>query len=197
MRAAHPRSRGEHYAGAVATKYPGGSSPLARGTPRAESKECGRRGLIPARAGNTYRAAGRNRRASAHPRSRGEHETVRVASPQVYGSSPLARGTLTPRDYPVRWVRLIPARAGNTEESMGEMSKASAHPRSRGEHGGWYKTGVLGRGSSPLARGTLSLPFAQNITERLIPARAGNTSVWVVRFPAVPAHPRSRGEHIR
>ena len=50
---AHPRSRGEHYAGVVAVFFGGGSSPLARGT---QSRFfLGRFGLrlIPARAGNT------------------------------------------------------------------------------------------------------------------------------------------------
>ena len=77
------------------------------------------------------------------------------------------------------------------------MSRTSmAHPRSRGEHDvvqGWLQVVI---GSSPLARGTpfrLGLLF---LARRLIPARAGNTRAASPTGGALPAHPRSRGEHL-
>ena len=70
---AHPRSRGEHMIRRAFFPADGGSSPLARGTLTARRNTSPPKRLIPARAGNTYRAAGRSRRNSAHPRSRGEH----------------------------------------------------------------------------------------------------------------------------
>ena len=53
VQAAHPRSRGEHIIQPVWTAIKTGSSPLARGTPRAGHRRHLRSRLIPARAGNT------------------------------------------------------------------------------------------------------------------------------------------------
>ena len=52
---AHPRSRGEHRLKAAERAWELGSSPLARGTHSLTSGQCSCPGLIPARAGNTYR----------------------------------------------------------------------------------------------------------------------------------------------
>ena len=50
---AHPRSRGEHGGAVNKHECMTGSSPLARGTPGNRVRVSQRRGLIPARAGNT------------------------------------------------------------------------------------------------------------------------------------------------
>ena len=93
LNGAHPRSRGEHAYSLPWFLFTQGSSPLARGTLGECLRPSPRRGLIPARAGNT-RPAGRYRPAiRAHPRSRGEHPTSQIAIPRSPGSSPLARGT--------------------------------------------------------------------------------------------------------
>ena len=112
---------------------------------------------------------------SAHPRSRGEHESPLTEKISDAGSSPLARGTLTVSSSPTSHHRLIPARAGNTHCGHGGSSPRSAHPRSRGEHN--WATRVVGAvvGSSPLARGTQAIAAGGPEIERLIPARAGNT----------------------
>ena len=54
-------------------------------------------------------------------------------------------------------------------------SLIAAHPRSRGEHLQLDQLRTLTRGSSPLARGTLSAHEDEVRARRLIPARAGNT----------------------
>ena len=111
---AHPRSRGEHTVTPHAFNDSGGSSPLARGT-RSEGRSAGVvSGLIPARAGNTYRRFTASAFCRAHPRSRGEHPLPGNPSTPDAGSSPLARGT--PRGLPGNLPSpgLIPARAGNT-----------------------------------------------------------------------------------
>ena len=72
---------------------------------------------------------------------------------------------------------------------------SGAHPRSRGEHIISMISVPLGRGSSPLARGTRAyFPLSKGMTG-LIPARAGNTFSVFLSLVIIGAHPRSRGEH--
>ena len=73
---AHPRSRGEHCVWMVGVGGILGSSPLARGTLQTAGDSGHKKGLIPARAGNTVRAWPLFRHCRAHPRSRGEHGMV-------------------------------------------------------------------------------------------------------------------------
>ena len=172
-----------------------GSSPLARGTRGTASGALMEGGLIPARAGNTDHRARPSHLQWAHPRSRGEHFRFFDLGGQAAGSSPLARGTLSVPVAGAGGGGLIPARAGNTPGASPALHKRRAHPRSRGEHCGWSRFQSLGRGSSPLARGTPRNGHYQDGRRGLIPARAGNTVVrnlWGVR---IWAHPRSRGEH--
>ena len=89
----HPRSRGEHRCTADVGFSFGGSSPLARGTPRLQRALIAAIRFIPARAGNTRRATARPAPPPVHPRSRGEHRGLPVPPGPGAGSSPLARGT--------------------------------------------------------------------------------------------------------
>ena len=73
---------------------------------------------------------------------------------------------------------------------------AGAHPRSRGEHSQATAKAGLGKGSSPLARGTLAGVCRRDHVEGLIPARAGNTASLTGANIGSGAHPRSRGEHL-
>ena len=153
----------------------GGSSPLARGTPKEGRNNHAHHRLIPARAGNTASSGTSWLTGTAHPRSRGEHLRISLKVPSRTGSSPLARGTQFPISTCRNPLRLIPARAGNTRLASLRDCEWEAHPRSRGEH---TSRGNLERphdGSSPLARGTPWPFIAQD---------------WVPE-----AHPRSRGEH--
>ena len=71
----------------------------------------------------------------------------------------------------------------------------AAHPRSRGEHSPAERSLAQQCGSPPLARGTLFTIAILGFSNRLTPARAGNTATDNVGAGANPAHPRSRGEH--
>ena len=133
---------------------------------------------------------------AAHPRSRGEHNYAHSHGISLHGSSPLARGTHWDSLNGARRTRLIPARAGNTVEWWNKSFIPAAHPRSRGEHTTVCKTHLTGFGSSPLARGTLFAEITRRPNERLIPARAGNTSPPRSQPYRLAAHPRSRGEHM-
>ena len=111
------------------------------------------------------------------------------------GSSPLARGKprLSPRS-PLGG-RLIPARAGKTENFFVSATTETAHPRSRGENLRRLLHPLAQDGSSPLARGKQPTLFPIPGTPRLIPARAGKTSAHCFHLSVVWAHPRSRGEN--
>ena len=52
---------------------------------------------------------------------------------------------------------------------------------------------LLGRGSSPLARGLQRVVVEHRVTVRIIPARAGFTASEVDGLAAITDHPRSRG----
>ena len=192
---AHPRSRGEHIHDDRRRINSLGSSPLARGTRQSGAGKLTRRGLIPARAGNTGRVAVTGGVRRAHPRSRGEHRLSAHLYFDLPGSSPLARGTLTGGAPAICRVGLIPARAGNTCFRLSVRLASRAHPRSRGEHLKIWSGPPVVRGSSPLARGTHVLVHEGRGRVGLIPARAGNMEEPPPTPPVKWAHPRSRGEH--
>ena len=185
MASAHPRSRGEHCSVFTTTTDEFGSSPLARGTPGFIITDAALIRLIPARAGNTIGRTQAKAAQPAHPRSRGEHYFASDVQLPYPGSSPLARGTHCRLSHCYIVVRLIPARAGNTLDESIYRGALSAHPRSRGEHE-WQEAGRnRSRGSSPLARGTLENFLNFFRFQRLIPARAGNTSALSILNRAV------------
>ena len=150
---AHPRSRGDHLPNFCARWMRKGSSPLARGPHGYGKSSISGLGLIPARAGTTLRKQAVRSSEAAHPRSRGDHSRLSASTSLCSGSSPLARGPLTPLASPPRFPGLIPARAGTTDACpcLGFLSRA--HPRSRGDHTASARANSSGLGSSPLARG--------------------------------------------
>ena len=93
------------------------------------------------------------------------------------GSSPLARGLLgggVERDH---GARIIPARAGFTAMKRALAAEFADHPRSRGVYLLASEMHTTGPGSSPLARGLLVDVALDWVRCRIIPARAGFTSV--------------------
>ena len=131
----HPRSRGVYKLNGGAGPACLGSSPLARGLQFGSGTDATGRGIIPARAGFTWRARTPSPSSPDHPRSRGVYAQENPLSASARGSSPLARG-LPHTETPV-WStegssplarglrlsqahcghhsRIIPARAGFTE----------------------------------------------------------------------------------
>ena len=110
----HPRSRGVYSLIITALRDAGGSSPLARGLRRTTISRSAAAGIIPARAGFTWRRKEHIGNMEDHPRSRGVYRRRRSAWCASPGSSPLARG-LRPRIPTDKSVAgIIPARAGFT-----------------------------------------------------------------------------------
>ena len=129
------------------------------------------------------------------PRECGEHAKELSYEKALLGSSPLARGTRVQKTWPYCWLRLIPARAGNTALAMVRRLMNPAHPHSHREHRLHSMIFGPSGGSSPLARGTRRCAPGVLVYHGLIPARAGNNSRANPSPKHGPVHPRSGGEH--
>ena len=106
---------------------------------------------------------------------RGEHVMKNLTSTGGKGSSPHARGTLTTANTVLTSLGIIPACAGNTDDSYPSHIRIRDHPRMRGEHPlAAYPLKLVG-GSSPHARGTRLVYFYAMGWNGIIPACAGNT----------------------
>ena len=153
-----------------------GSSPLARGLQNPGPGWTSAPRIIPARAGFTCTSTCGKCRSRDHPRSRGVYDEVMLIAASMCGSSPLARG-----------LQLSPVVA---------EPAYSDHPRSRGVYLTSPRVGVWEPGSSPLARGLPPPPLTQNTPSRIIPARAGFTSLMCFEMKSFTDHPRSRGVYL-
>ena len=113
------------------------------------------------------------------------------------GSSPLARGLRRAPRPPRQAVRIIPARAGFTQDPGPVRAGLRDHPRSRGVYTTASAWGRTTSGSSPLARG-LRVPYTQVMQSMgIIPARAGFTPTGRTSPRSLTDHPRSRGVYVR
>ena len=161
----------------LSSKSRTGSSPLARGLLAGGLTMLSALRIIPARAGFTQGANGRQAPRRDHPRSRGVYGLPSAAQMKWPGSSPLARGLRTPDPTPWAAGRIIPARAGFTS--------------------GRSRCSPTAPGSSPLARGLRAGLLLGAGTRRIIPARAGFTRCPACATGAGRDHPRSRGVYLK
>ena len=189
----HPRSRGVYDSGPRTGAGSYGSSPLARGLQRIRAHRGDLLGIIPARAGFTWRSPSAPRQSPDHPRSRGVYAEEMRARAGEGGSSPLARGLRSSSRTGKRPARIIPARAGFTiRKSLGSFMTRD-HPRSRGVYRHPCTGGGVREGSSPLARGLQMYALYSKPRDGIIPARAGFTYRIVRPVRQSEDHPRSRG----
>ena len=152
-----------------------GSSPHSRGTPSTRGGGISFPGIIPAFAGNTGKSTHSKLKIWDHPRIRGEHLVAATGLKYFQGSSPHSRGTLS---------LTKPRRCAFWD-----------HPRIRGEHNVGTDPTVFLLGSSPHSRGTPRQLSPSQLLSGIIPAFAGNTSIFSSFFSGVWDHPRIRGEH--
>ncbi len=75
------------------------------------------------------------------------------------------------------------------------MPQTQVYPRWRGEHITPFCDCPVFAGLSPLARGTRVLLFCAVVTDRFIPAGAGNTPTLSIIMVSDTVYPRWRGEH--
>ena len=153
----------------------------------------GRR-IIPARAGFTAFNPRRSLSHPDHPRSRGVYDLSGRPDLVEQGSSPLARGLPLNRKVLPLGGRIIPARAGFTQDWRRRARRRRDHPRSRGVYQPEETEAAYASGSSPLARG---LPDGEGYVPfggRIIPARAGFTrSTFSSKFATSGSSPLARG----
>ncbi len=171
-----------------------GSSPHARGTLFARLLVLNQCRIIPACAGNASRCTTCSPKGADHPRMRGERDVLTNWAQHKAGSSPHARGTPPKHARDGRAVRIIPACAGNAPHAHPCAKGGSDHPRMRGERLRMRTAPRLAIGSSPHARGTRADGRRDFADLRIIPACAGNARGGESCTPAVPDHPRMRGE---
>ena len=175
----HPRLRGELFARKGDEIGYTGSSPLTRGTRAAHRIKNRFHRFIPAYAGNSRGRLLRilllsgsspltrgtltcklteGQYIAVHPRLRGELTRLFSASSEAVGSSPLTRGTHTIQGPLTVTGRFIPAYAGNSALACSRRARRSVHPRLRGELILVLRPALIHIGSSPLTRGTHSVP---------------------------------------
>ena len=116
---AHPRSRGENRIPTTMRWTRLGSSPLTRGKRAGAKLSSPVHRLIPAHAGKTAGLRGVRFRREAHPRSRGENQSVSRRCGPATGSSPLTRGKPISVDEMSGVTGLIPAHAGKARRTSG------------------------------------------------------------------------------
>ena len=130
-----------------------------------------------------------------YPRWRGEHWLCNSSTHDHVGLSPLARGTHYAFLRLPGFCRFIPAGAGNTRVGKSRGNRTPVYPRWRGEHVHTQTITESQNGLSPLARGTPVLLFCAVVTDRFIPAGAGNTPTLSIIMVSDTVYPRWRGEH--
>ena len=192
----HPRSRGVYAFTWRMQTSPVGSSPLARGLRLRVRDRRAEHGIIPARAGFTYRCVNAKGQAQDHPRSRGVYKVGKRWETIGYGSSPLARGLPEVAHTRFGSFGIIPARAEFTGANILYCGSIADHPRSRGVYKVGKRWETIGYGSSPLARGLLNCVRGDSVICGIIPARAGFTLCGTRIMSSRRDHPRSRGVYL-
>ena len=191
----HPRACGEHFKASTTVKVTNGSSPRLRGTCSGAGRIMSLKRFIPAPAGNIDFDRGQGFSTAVHPRACGEHQIIMKDGTCPTGSSPRLRGTFRIAILRGSGHRFIPAPAGNIAYSVLGDAVTAVHPRACGEHLRRSCKILLISGSSPRLRGTYSQAMYAMLSDRFIPAPAGNILPLLSRFRVWPVHPRACGEH--
>ncbi len=109
------------------------------------------------------------------------------------GSSPRVRGKLSGRERGRTFVRIIPARAGQTTTIRKAIAARTDHPRACGANDEQRNQANATIGSSPRVRGKQRRGLRRAARRRIIPARAGQTSPPARPLRTTSDHPRACG----
>ena len=191
----HPRVRGENGQPEKFYAHPRGTSPRARGKLVCHPLIGFLQRNIPACAGKTGSPAGSKIEAEEHPRVRGENKSQTDSKPYANGTSPRARGKRELWHGTKTAAGNIPACAGKTRRVGILAARQTEHPRVRGENSLMGEIRNQEDGTSPRARGKLSLRANSIHHQRNIPTCAGKTVGRLRRHRGRQEHPRVRGEN--
>ncbi len=193
----HPRVRGEQSSTRRAIQSYMGSPPRARGAVRRPVRGAGGGGITPACAGSSPGCATPPRRASDHPRVRGEQFLVLSALAGIAGSPPRARGAGHLQGASRSGHGITPACAGSRPDHQGGLIMFEDHPRVRGEQIRRGFQRLPWTGSPPRARGAGRGELGPRVQGGITPACAGSSCTCSPRPTRRSDHPRVRGEQVR
>ena len=189
----HPRACGANSEDVRRLLWSVGSSPRVRGKPFSSIRAPHLTRIIPARAGQTQRQGRLQHGRPDHPRACGANVNPWTSSESMVGSSPRVRGKPRQVQSSGTPVRIIPARAGQTRTTGRPSPPATDHPRACGANlTGGRPDDTVG-GSSPRVRGKLGSGALNELNERIIPARAGQTRWNRWNCSTSSDHPRACG----
>ena len=192
----HPRACGANDLTQGVTPVRAGSSPRVRGKLFRWRRMCQRQRIIPARAGQTQPARRNTSHRPDHPRACGANATAVDNCVPGNGSSPRVRGKLPVGDAGDLRDRIIPARAGQTPSASPARPSSPDHPRACGANLGVAAIKMAADGSSPRVRGKRGRSCEHAVRTRIIPARAGQTTVSQNPIRESTDHPRACGANV-
>ena len=172
----HPRACGANSLALANAASLDGSSPRVRGKLIGGIDVVRLIRIIPARAGQTRSVRPSGSAAADHPRACGANPTGSRSPVSRSGSSPRVRGKRRPHREWAAAVRIIPARAGQTLVLLSAMIVSPDHPRACGANWPGVRFSRSPPGSSPRVRGKQQPGQAHRPQDRIIPARAGQTT---------------------
>ena len=152
--ALYPRPCGEQTPMTERSRKKTGLSPPVRGTDEVDLDLHLPARFIPARAGNSSKAASIPSRYAVYPRPCGEQSRIARIERAPNGLSPPVRGTEPTLSLIAGRPRFIPARAGNRSYSRPSWSRLSVYPRPCGEQYWSHCWLTRNAGLSPPVRGT-------------------------------------------
>ena len=192
----HPRACGANPSDRGSRVWCPGSSPRVRGKHGYRLGHLGHGRIIPARAGQTAAHVYDIRKGADHPRACGANDVSPRDGGASDGSSPRVRGKLEHAVGDTAQIRIIPARAGQTSGWRGSRRFRPDHPRACGANDAMLRLISRPLGSSPRVRGKHHRYARLRVHERIIPARAGQTSQPLRPLGFRPDHPRACGANI-
>ena len=149
--------------------------------------------IIPAHAGQTRSDYQNGDTQPDHPRACGANARRRDCRRAIYGSSPRMRGKPEHRHPGHGHRRIIPAHAGQTSPHAIMPPRSTDHPRACGaNYNGTYST-FDDLGSSPRMRGKRQADRRGRGPDRIIPAHAGQTTIFLFNSARWSDHPRACG----
>ncbi len=150
--------------------------------------------FIPACAGNVKLAITGCGGTPVHPRVCGKRTRYKCFALCLDGSSPRVRETCSTNMTFLKPLRFIPACAGNVSVIRSDNELHTVHPRVCGKRFGNALATRIESGSSPRVRETLYSIPSKAVSERFIPACAGNVPcLRCVQFRGA-VHPRVCGK---